>query len=69
MKRRTKDQWLYAYDAAVRRRAREMPDWQHWPAGHMYFSEGISPDTAARRFLSQTKWGRKRKKTSHRRFR
>lgn len=65
---KSKESWLYAYGAAVRKRAKQQPDWQHWPAGHMYYSMGLAPTVAASRFLRGTKWG-KRRRTTHKRTR
>jgi len=56
-----KSHWLSAYDGAIRaalRDCKKQPDWQHLPAGHMRFAQGLSPRTAAKRYLAETMYGR-----------
>jgi hypothetical protein len=56
-----KSHWLSAYDSAIRaalRDCKKQPDWQHLPAGHMRFAQGLSPKTAAKRYLAETIYGR-----------
>lgn len=69
MSKLSKDEWLYAYNARVKKRAKKRPSWQHMPAGHMYYANGLSPLAAARRFLKDTIWGKRKRRVKHRKMR
>lgn len=65
-----KYRWLSTYETRVMKRAKKRPNWQHLPAGHMYYAQGLSPLAAARRFLRETIWGKRRKRRAkHRKTR
>ena len=65
----SKARWLSTYDEYIRKNARKQPDWQQWPAGHMYYAEGLAPHKAARLFLKTTMWGLKGSKRTRTRGR
>jgi hypothetical protein len=53
--------WLARYEAEIRRRlkgCKKQPDWQHLPAGHMRFAQGITPELAASLYLRETTFGK-----------
>jgi len=63
MAKMTKDVWLYKYADEVRRRlkrCKKRPTWQHWPAGHMRYADGMTPAKAAKMYLAETSFGRQK---------
>ncbi len=64
MAQRNLGQWLIDYGREVQRQlkgCKKRPKWQHLPAGHRYFADGLSAKKAATKYLdSASAFGRQK---------